>query len=178
MFAVSAGVDPHWLPRTSMGALETLPRRSRNIPGGCRAGANRRAISAAPASGRQGCRRRASSRVNRCTNCARIVHHNPPVTCPGSTTAIIEMPTPKDGHSFPCFTRVMFDGRISFDGIATVKNFCSWILFPLSPSSQEKILGKIYGRNPLCGEDLRERRVFHSCRCLRQNRGPGPRISV
>ena len=33
----------------------------------------------------------------------------------------IEMPTPKGEHSFPCSTRVMFDGRISFDGIATVK---------------------------------------------------------
>ena len=33
----------------------------------------------------------------------------------------IEMLTPKGEHSFPCSTRVMFDGRISFDGIATVK---------------------------------------------------------
>jgi hypothetical protein len=32
-----------------------------------------------------------------------------------------EMLTPKGEHSFPCSTRVMFDGRISFDGIATVK---------------------------------------------------------
>jgi hypothetical protein len=33
----------------------------------------------------------------------------------------IEMLTPKGEHSVPCSTRVMFDGRISFDGIATVK---------------------------------------------------------
>ena len=33
----------------------------------------------------------------------------------------IEMLTPKGEHSIPCSTRVMFDGRISFDGIATVK---------------------------------------------------------
>jgi hypothetical protein len=32
-----------------------------------------------------------------------------------------EMLTPKGEHSFPCSTRVTFDGRISFDGIATVK---------------------------------------------------------
>jgi hypothetical protein len=32
-----------------------------------------------------------------------------------------EMLTPKGEHSFPCSTRVMFDGRISFDGIATAK---------------------------------------------------------
>jgi hypothetical protein len=42
----------------------------------------------------------------------------------------MEMLTPKDEHFAPWFTRVMFDGRISFDGIATVKNFGSWILFP------------------------------------------------
>jgi hypothetical protein len=32
------------------------------------------------------------------------------------------MLTPKGEHSIPCSTRVMFDGRIIFDGIATVKN--------------------------------------------------------
>jgi len=32
-----------------------------------------------------------------------------------------EMLTPKGEHSIPCSIRVMFDGRISFDGIATVK---------------------------------------------------------
>jgi hypothetical protein len=35
-----------------------------------------------------------------------------------------EMPTPKDEHFVPpVLPGVMFDGRISFDGIATVKNF-------------------------------------------------------
>ena len=33
----------------------------------------------------------------------------------------IEMLTPKGEHFIPCSTRVMFDGRISLDGIATVK---------------------------------------------------------
>jgi len=33
----------------------------------------------------------------------------------------MEMLTPKGEHFFPCSTRVMFDGRISFDGIATAK---------------------------------------------------------
>ena len=33
----------------------------------------------------------------------------------------IEMLTPKGEHSIPSSTWVMFDGRISFDGIATVK---------------------------------------------------------
>jgi hypothetical protein len=33
----------------------------------------------------------------------------------------IQMLTPKGEHSIPCSTRVMFDGRISFDGIATAK---------------------------------------------------------
>jgi hypothetical protein len=36
----------------------------------------------------------------------------------------MEMLTPKDEHSSPPVqSGVMFDGRISFDGIATVKNF-------------------------------------------------------
>jgi hypothetical protein len=36
----------------------------------------------------------------------------------------IEMLTPKDEHSVPpVLSGVMFDGRISFDGIATAKNF-------------------------------------------------------
>ena len=35
----------------------------------------------------------------------------------------IEMLTPKGEHiQSPCATRVMFDGRIIFDGIATAKN--------------------------------------------------------
>jgi hypothetical protein len=33
----------------------------------------------------------------------------------------MKMLTPKGEHFFPCSTRVMFDGRISLDGIATVK---------------------------------------------------------
>jgi hypothetical protein len=32
-----------------------------------------------------------------------------------------EMLTPKGEHSFPCSTRVMFDGRISLDGIDAAK---------------------------------------------------------
>jgi hypothetical protein len=31
------------------------------------------------------------------------------------------MLTPKGEHFIPCSTRVMFDGRISLDGIATAK---------------------------------------------------------
>ena len=47
---------------------------------------------------------------------------------PGRKT---EMLTPKGEHPFPCSTRGMFDGRISFDGIATPpKTFGSWILWP------------------------------------------------
>ena len=33
----------------------------------------------------------------------------------------LEMLTPKGEHFIPCSTRVMFDGRISLDGIATAK---------------------------------------------------------
>jgi hypothetical protein len=33
------------------------------------------------------------------------------------------MLTPGGVSILPCLTRAMFDGRISFDGIATVKNF-------------------------------------------------------
>jgi hypothetical protein len=55
----------------------------------------------------------------------------------------IEMPTPKGEHSFPCSTRVMFDGRIIFDGIATVKNFGSWILFPIGSQVKKKSGPKI-----------------------------------
>ena len=39
----------------------------------------------------------------------------------GCVVTKIEMLTPKGEHFIPCFTRVMFDGRISFDGIATAK---------------------------------------------------------
>jgi hypothetical protein len=39
----------------------------------------------------------------------------------GSVWHEMEMLTPKGEHFFPCSTRVMFDGRISFDGIATAK---------------------------------------------------------
>jgi hypothetical protein len=42
----------------------------------------------------------------------------------------MEMLTPKGEHFIPCSTRVMFDGRISFDGIATVKNFVVGSYFP------------------------------------------------
>ena len=49
------------------------------------------------------------------TGCTPIFVDNSNVFCK------IEMLTPKGEHSFPCSTRVMFDGRISFDGIATVK---------------------------------------------------------
>ena len=49
-----------------------------------------------------------------------------------------EMLTPKGEHSFPCSTRVMFDGRIIFDGIATAKNFGSWILFPIGSQVKKK----------------------------------------
>ena len=48
------------------------------------------------------------------------------------------MLTPKGEHSFPCSTRVMFDGRIIFDGIATAKNFGSWILFPIGLQVKKK----------------------------------------
>jgi hypothetical protein len=49
----------------------------------------------------------------------------------------IEMLTPRGEHSFPCSTRVMFDGRISFDGIATVKNFVVGSYFPTGLKSSE-----------------------------------------
>jgi hypothetical protein len=55
------------------------------------------------------------------------------------TEALKEMLTPKDEHFVPpVSTGVMFDGRISFDGIATVKNFGSWILFPNGPPVKRK----------------------------------------
>src|ERR1035438_3559550 len=38
----------------------------------------------------------------------------------------------------PVLSGVMFDGRISFDGIATVKNFGSWILFPYGSPVKRK----------------------------------------
>jgi hypothetical protein len=41
----------------------------------------------------------------------------------GNTTRTIEMPTISGGHSRPLFYQGLCLGRISFDGIATVKNF-------------------------------------------------------
>jgi len=41
----------------------------------------------------------------------------------------------------------MFDGRISFNGIATVKNFGSWILFPNAPQVKRKSGAKFFAVN-------------------------------
>ena len=50
----------------------------------------------------------------------------------------------------------MFNGRISFDGIATVKNFCSWILFPygsqVKKNSDAKFRFVTPGFMATCGE--------------------------
>jgi hypothetical protein len=49
------------------------------------------------------------------------------------------MLTPKGEHPFPCSTRVMFDGRIIFDGIATPpKTFGSWILLRRAVQVKQK----------------------------------------
>ena len=72
-----------------------------------------------------------------------------------------EMLTPKGEHFIPCSTRVMFDGRISFDGIATAKTLCLDIISH-RPSSQEKIGPKFFGRKLLVAGDLQARLLFHS----------------
>jgi hypothetical protein len=53
------------------------------------------------------------------------------------------MLTPKGEHSIPCSTRAMFDGRISFDGIATVKNFVVGYYFRAPPQVKKKRQAKI-----------------------------------
>ena len=46
---------------------------------------------------------------------------NGPETVSHERSPELEMLTPKGEHFIPCSTRVMFDGRISLDGIATAK---------------------------------------------------------
>src|SRR5882724_8478145 len=70
-----------------------------------------------------------------------------------------EMLTPKGEHSFPCSTRVMFDGRISFDGIATAKTLCLDIISHRL-SSQEKIGLKFFGCKLLVAGDLQALPLF------------------
>jgi hypothetical protein len=66
------------------------------------------------------------------------------------------MLTPKGEHFPPVLPGVMFDGRIIFDGIATVKNFGSWILFPIGSQVKKKSGPKIFGRNLLVQGDLQD----------------------
>jgi hypothetical protein len=47
------------------------------------------------------------------------------------------MLTPKGEHFVPRSTGVMFNGRISFDGIATAKNFVVGSYFPAAFKSRK-----------------------------------------
>ncbi|SPF36536.1 hypothetical protein SBA4_1890007 [Candidatus Sulfopaludibacter sp. SbA4] len=65
------------------------------------------------------------------------------------------MLTPKGEHSFPCSTRVMFDGRISFDGIATAKTLVAEYYFPAALQSRknpaENFWAVSYSQRVTCG---------------------------
>jgi hypothetical protein len=72
----------------------------------------------------------------------------------------------------------MFDGRIIFDGIATVKNFGSWILFPIGSQVKKKSGLKFSvvtcSYRVTCGTG----RFSTGCAAAGENPGFGLRISL